>query len=226
MTFYVTSSEVEKPATVNALAGQSQFRLYRNFFKSVFDALIVLAAAPIVLPFVLIMAFLVALDGHNPFYSQVRIGRGGRHFRIWKIRTMVPNAEEKLEAHLASCEFAREEWNTTQKLKVDPRITRVGRVLRKLSIDELPQLWNVLNGTMSLVGPRPMMVEQQSEYPGRAYYRLRPGITGFWQVSARNESTFADRAGFDDAYDKEMSFSTDMKTLLKTVGVVLKGTGY
>lgn len=226
MTFYVTSSEVDKSPAVDTFASRQRISIYRDFFKSAFDTLLILAAAPFIVPFVAFMAFLVALDGHNPFYSQIRIGKGGRHFRIWKIRTMVPNADAKLESHLASCDKARDEWNTTQKLKVDPRITPVGRVLRKLSIDELPQLWNVLNGTMSLVGPRPMMVNQQNEYSGRAYYRLRPGITGFWQVLGRNETAFADRVKYDEAYDRKVSFKTDIKVLIMTVGVVMKGTGY
>ena len=105
-------------------------------------------------------------------------------------------------------------------------MTRVGRLLRKSSFDELPQLWNVLKGDMSLVGPRPMMPEQTSLYPGRAYYQMRPGITGFWQVSERNQSTFAARAGHDTAYANRVSLVTDVSVLAATVSVVLRGTGY
>ena len=139
---------------------------------------------------------------------------------------MVHNADASLEMHLAADPAARAEWDLTQKLKNDPRITRFGRILRKSSLDELPQLWNVFRGDMSLVGPRPMMPSQSSLYPGQAYYRLRPGITGMWQVSARNESSFAERAGFDADYDNTISFKTDMGLLWATVRVVLRGTGH
>ena len=138
---------------------------------------------------------------------------------------MVSNADALLEQHLACDPAAREEWNRTQKLRHDPRITPIGRMIRKSSLDELPQLWNVLVGDMSLVGPRPMMVDQQEIYPGTAYYALRPGITGFWQTSVRNESSFAERAGFDAAYLRDLSFRTDLHILMRTVRVVLRGTG-
>lgn len=118
------------------------------------------------------------------------------------------------------------EWESTQKLKHDPRITRFGRFLRKSSLDELPQLWNVLKGDMSLVGPRPMLPEQRGLYPGLAYYELRPGLTGTWQVSERNESTFSKRAEFDRGYFESLSFLGDLNVLARTVSVVLRGTGY
>ena len=139
---------------------------------------------------------------------------------------MVPNADVHLADYLSKNPSAREEWDKTQKLKIDPRTTRFGQVLRRTSIDELPQLWNVLIGDMSLVGPRPMMTEQRCLYSGKAYYSLRPGITGFWQISERNGSSFAARASFDTRYFNEMTLSTDIKVLSKTFGVVLRGTGY
>jgi len=182
-------------------------------------------SVPVVLPLVAILALLVALDGANPFYRQQRVGRNGKVFSILKIRTMVPDAEHTLEAHLASNADARREWDHKQKLSDDPRITRLGAILRKASLDELPQLWNVLRGDMSLIGPRPMMVEQRALYPGVAYYHMRPGITGLWQVSERNESSFAERATFDTAYYNDLSLKTDLSILARTVGVVLRGTG-
>ena len=172
------------------------------------------------------MALLVALDGHNPFYSQLRVGKDGKHFRMWKLRTMVHNADVLLESYLDRYPEARAEWDSTQKLKNDPRITFVGRLLRKSSMAELPQLFNVLNGTMSLVGPRPMMVNQQNTYTGHAYYRLRPGITGLWQVSDRNHCKFIGRVQYDEQYDKTLSLKTDLRVLFLTVAVVLRGTGY
>ncbi|MGP6089043.1 sugar transferase [Antarctobacter jejuensis] len=199
--------------------------LYRDVFKRSLDVLLVLLTALPVLLLVSVFALIIARDGHSPFYFQKRIGRNGRSFYIWKLRSMVPDADKKLQAYLDRNPAARAEWDRRQKLRHDPRITAVGRVIRKTSIDELPQLWNVLRGDMALVGPRPMMPCQQDLYPGTAYYALRPGITGYWQVSVRNESSFAQRAGFDTAYLKQLSFLNDLRVLLKTVRVVLRGTG-
>jgi len=160
--------------------------------------------------------------------SQARlgIGKNGRHFRMFKLRTMVADADQILEAYLARNPEARAEWDDTQKLKNDPRITLFGKILRKSSLDELPQLLNVLLGHMSIVGPRPMMVGQDSIYPGRAYYEMRPGITGYWQISERNETSFSQRAQYDTAYFKDLSFGTDVKVILGTLRVVVSGTGY
>ena len=198
---------------------------YARAGKRALDIAAALILAPIWVTLVLIMSAAVAMDGSNPFYSQPRIGRGGRAFRMWKIRTMVPDAEARLEAHLADCDDAREEWDRTQKLKSDPRVTPVGRLLRRTSLDELPQFFNVLRGDMSVVGPRPMLPEQRRAYPGTAYFRLRPGLTGPWQVSERNATSFADRAVFDDRYEGEMSLLTDLSLLVRTVQAVLRGTG-
>ena len=200
--------------------------LYRTSLKRGLDVMLILLAMPVVLPLVLGLALLVLLDGHRPFYTQARIGRNGRIFRFWKLRTMVHNAEARLTEHLADNAGAKAEWDHAQKLKCDPRITRIGLALRKTSLDELPQLWNVLKGDMSLVGPRPMMPEQQPLYPGTAYYSLRPGITGSWQVTDRNQSSFAARAEFDTSYEETLSLGTDLRILVATVAVVLRGTGY
>jgi exopolysaccharide production protein ExoY len=200
--------------------------IYRNVVKRVLDVVLVLLTAPVILAVLLVLVPLVALDGGNPFYSQLRVGKNGRLYRMWKLRTMVCDADARLESYLAANPEARREWDKDQKLKEDPRVTRVGGMLRRASLDELPQFLNVLLGDMSLVGPRPMMVSQQELYPGRAYYRLLPGITGTWQVTDRNNSTFADRARYDAEYERELSFMTDMRVLLATVRVVVRGTGY
>lgn len=199
---------------------------YEMGLKRVFDVVCILASLPFVLPLIALLALLVSQNGGSGFYSQDRVGRNGRIYRMWKLRTMVVNADTILQDYLAKNPEAAAEWELTQKLKRDPRITPIGRVLRKTSIDELPQLWNVLIGDMSLVGPRPMLPEQKEKYPGFAYFGQRPGITGSWQVADRNESTFADRARFDTDYVANMSFANDMKLLLDTVRVVVKGTGY
>ena len=200
--------------------------LYRRTVKRALDLLFVLTIAPFVALIVGPLALMVAAGGGRPFYSQDRVGAGGRVYRIWKLRTMVPDADARLEAHLRENPAARAEWNVKQKLIDDPRITPLGRILRKTSLDELPQLWNVAKGDMSLVGPRPMMVSQQPLYPGRDYYQLRPGVTGLWQISDRNASTFADRAKFDTVYNRTLSMGLDLGILLSTVRVVLRGTGH
>lgn len=199
---------------------------YRLFFKRLFDIFIILASLPLTLPIMILMALAAMTDGASPFYCQERIGLNGRSFRLLKIRTMVPDAEAKLDTYLTRNPKAKAEWDRTQKLKNDPRITRIGVVLRKTSLDELPQLLNVLRGEMSLVGPRPMMPEQRVLYPGSAYYRMRPGITGAWQVSDRNEGTFAGRAKFDSAYWKDLSLVTDLTIMVRTLSVLVRGTGY
>lgn len=199
---------------------------YRIGFKRLFDVAFTLCLFPVALPIIALSAITVALcDGGNPFYRQMRVGRNGRVFSILKLRTMVRDAESRLQKHLRENPAAALEWQTSQKLRDDPRVTSVGRFLRKTSLDELPQLWNVLTGDMSLVGPRPMMVTQRHFYSGKAYYRLRPGITGNWQVSARNESEFASRVSFDNAYHDDLSLVTDLQILYRTIGVVLRATG-
>lgn len=198
---------------------------YRGHGKQLLDVFFVLLLMPVLLPLIGILALLVARDGHAPFYVQERVGKGGRPFRMWKLRTMVPDADAKLQAHLAMSETARAEWEVKQKLSDDPRVTDIGHFLRRTSLDELPQFFNVLAGDMSVVGPRPMMVGQENLYPGTSYFALRPGVTGPWQVAERNESAFADRARFDDDYYGDVSVGTDLGLIARTVIVVLHGTG-
>ncbi len=200
--------------------------LYIKAGKRSLDLFVTLLFLPIILPTIVILALLVAArDGASPFYVQKRVGLNGRIFGMWKLRTMVPDAEARLDAYLASSEEVRTEWEVKQKLQKDPRITRFGRILRRTSLDELPQFFNVLRGDMSIVGPRPMMAGQEHLYPGLSYYALRPGLTGPWQVSDRNDSSFADRARYDDAYFRNVSVGQDMRLIASTVEVVLRGTG-
>lgn len=217
-------ARVVKPVRYDDLSAPKG--LYARLFKRVLDTVLVLVTAPLSVPLIGMIAVFAALDGHNPFFIQKRVGRGGRVFNIVKMRTMVPHADRLLERHLRADDDARVEWDATQKLKDDPRITPFGRVLRKTSMDELPQLWNVLVGDMALVGPRPILPEQKVLYPGVAYYTVRPGITGPWQVSARNECEFRSRAKYDGSYARNLCFRNDFMLLLRTIRVVLKGTGY
>jgi exopolysaccharide production protein ExoY len=225
------SGAIEHPARSLDMGGYTPLHprppgLYRQVFKRGFDIAAVVIAAPIILPLIAGLAFAVRRDGGGAFYTQKRVGQNGRHFRMWKLRSMVIDADDRMVAYLADNPQARTEWDQTQKLKRDPRITPFGQFLRKSSLDELPQLWNVLIGEMSLVGPRPIMLNQQALYPGAAYYRLRPGITGFWQTSGRNATTFEARADYDASYDAKLSLITDVRVLSRTVGVVMKCTGY
>ncbi len=199
--------------------------LYFHMGKRCLDLLLVVLAAPVVLVLVGIFALLVRRDGGPAFYWQPRVGRNGKHFKCWKLRSMVVDADAKLATYLAKNPEAEAEWVVSQKLRKDPRITPLGHFIRKTSIDELPQFLCIFLGNMSLVGPRPFMPEQASMYKGQAYYEMRPGITGYWQVSDRNETSFAARTSFDNRYAAELSFWTDIKVLFRTVGAVVKATG-
>lgn len=203
--------------------------LYASHGKRFLDITVLLLALPVILPVMAVLVLGTAISGGRPFYSQLRVGRDGKTFRCWKIRTMVPDADAALVRLLAEDPSLAAEWQHSQKLSRDPRVTRFGALLRKTSLDELPQLWNVANGTMSLVGPRPFTPDQRDLYPGGRgaadYYRMLPGITGLWQVSQRNRGSFAERAVYDSAYFAQLGLLADLRILLRTVGVVLRGTG-
>ncbi|WP_172326887.1 sugar transferase [Mangrovicoccus sp. HB161399] len=198
---------------------------YRTTFKRVCDIAFVVCILPVILPVILVFAILVGLDGHNPFFTQSRVGKDGRVFRMFKLRSMVVDAESRLLEHLSANPEARREWDEMQKLTRDPRITLVGRIIRKTSIDELPQFLNVLLGDMSVVGPRPMLPSQREMYPGKAYYLLMPGVTGFWQIGDRHATSFAERARYDADYYRKISFATDLMVILKTFRAICRGTG-
>lgn len=225
----VPNGMAQRPSRSNRLAqsvvGRQGRGLYSILGKRVLDIGLIMLALPVVLPVLLVLAAVIALFGGSPIYVQKRVGLGGRTFRMFKLRTMVRDADDRLAEYLAANPTARAEWNLRQKLTHDPRITAFGAILRRSSLDELPQLWNVLRGDMSLVGPRPMMETQRNQYPGTAYYRLRPGLTGPWQIGARHLTTFADRSIFDDQYENRHGLVYDLSILLRTVRVVASGTG-
>ena len=226
MTYQYRGEIAGIPSPVKVVAARSNtLNVYARIMKRVFDLLIVTFASVPVLTVLLVLGTIVAMDGHAPIYMQDRVGRDGRLFRLFKLRTMVTDADAVLAQTLAADPAARAEWDEFQKLRNDPRITLIGRILRKTSLDELPQLLNVALGHMSIVGPRPIMANQRAIYPGTEYYAMRPGITGFWQISVRNESSFAERANFDRTYFNAMSFATDLRVIGKTFSVVIKGTG-
>jgi lipopolysaccharide/colanic/teichoic acid biosynthesis glycosyltransferase len=182
--------------------------------------LILLVAAPVL---IVVAMMIWAEDGGPVFFSQSRIGRGGKHFRCYKLRTMSIDAAPRLARLLESSEESREEWARDHKLKNDPRITRLGRFLRKTSIDEFPQMLNVIRGDMSLVGPRPIVDSEVGRYGRRfkAYCTVRPGITGLWQVKGRNDVSYRRRVAIDTIYCANKSLGLDIRIVAATVPVVL-----
>ena len=175
-------------------------------------------------PFFLIVALMVRADGGPAFFAHQRVGRGGKLFGCLKFRSMVIDSQARLEALLANDPAARAEWEATRKLKNDPRITRIGRFLRSTSLDELPQLINVLLGEMSLVGPRPVQEAEIDRYYGASaahYMAVRPGITGLWQVSGRSETSYESRVALDVSYVSRPSLLADISILLRTPVAVL-----
>lgn len=223
-----TSEMVASAVAIHANAGyRARGGFYRERGKRAFDfslgALMLLAAAPL-LGFLLA---LVALDGGRPIFGHVRMGQGGRRFRCLKIRTMRHDAEERLGAILAADPAAAAEWAEGAKLTNDPRVTRIGSFLRRSSLDELPQLVNVLKGEMSLVGPRPVIAEEIPRYGADAasYFAMRPGLTGPWQVDGRNDISYVGRVALDVEYARDCSFARDIGIVFRTGISVLKFSG-
>jgi lipopolysaccharide/colanic/teichoic acid biosynthesis glycosyltransferase len=195
--------------------------------KRAFDIVAAIAALVLLLPLFTVLAVMVRRDGGPAFFGHTRVGRHGKKFRCLKFRSMVMNSEQVLKELLASDPQARAEWDREFKLKNDVRVTRVGRFLRRSSLDELPQIWNVLRGEMSFVGPRPIIDQELERYGDASKYYLMatPGITGLWQVSGRNDIDYATRVSLDVAYVENWTFRKDIGILLKTVVVVVRGKG-
>lgn len=214
------SAVAEESDSVSKKTRVKKRTAYR-FFKRLFD--IILSALGLIIlaiPF-LILSIIIFIDspGASPIYTQVRVGKNGRAFKFYKFRSMIPNAEKKLDELLNKNEME----GPVFKMKDDPRITRVGRFIRKSSIDELPQLYNVLKGNMSLVGPRPPLMREVSQYTDEQMLRvsIKPGITCYWQIQPkRNSLSFDEWLALDMKYIEERSFFTDVKILFKTVGAV------
>ena len=196
--------------------------------KRIVELVITVVGSVILLPFIGVIALLVKLDSPGPvFYGHHRLGKDGKPFTAWKFRSMVRNSREALENLLATDPEARAEWEASFKLKDDPRITRMGRFLRKTSLDELPQIWNVIRGDMSLIGPRPIIEEEVAKYGHhyKLFSSVKPGLSGLWQVSGRSDTDYEERVALDIYYIQSWSLWLDLYILFKTVRVVLAGDG-
>ena len=207
----------------------AKFCFYRDFAKRFLDIALSIALLPVVGLSLVGLWLVMRRDGGEFLFTQDRVGLDGDIFKCYKIRTMVPNAEQVLKELCEGDASIARQWNTIQKLENDPRITRIGRVLRATSIDELPQLLNVLRGEMSLVGPRPFTVDQENIYRnsgGDSYFKMRLGITGSWQVSpSRGLTSFSERIRYDNSYFEKCSLLTDLQIYVQTISVVLKRSG-
>ena len=196
--------------------------------KRILDVVLVTLSAPLTLTIALFIAFAIRLESRGGvLYGHARVGLGGREFHVLKFRSMVSNGDQVLERYLEQNSAASEEWALTQKLKSDPRVTKVGRFLRRSSLDELPQLWNVLRGEMSLIGPRPIVQAEIGRYEGAfgLYCRVLPGLGGLWQVSGRNDTSYMERVRLDTYYVRNWSVWLDVYLIARTVASVLRREG-
>ncbi len=195
--------------------------------KRILDVVGAIVLAVVFLPLILAIVMLMGRRGGSIIYKHRRIGKDGRAFECLKFRTMVPNADQLLRELLERDPASKAEWVRDHKLRRDPRVTPIGRFLRRTSLDELPQLWNVMRGEMSLVGPRPVVREELLRYGRnvRTYLSAKPGITGLWQVKGRNDTDYRRRVVLDTYYVRNQRLLLDLYILLKTTRVVLGGSG-
>ena len=196
--------------------------------KRLFDIICSLLGCILLLPITLFvkLSYLLHKDFNSIFYNQERIGLNGKTFKLYKFRTMVPNADEELKQLLKNPEY-RKEWNTNQKLNNDPRITKAGKFLRKTSLDELPQMFNILLGDMSLIGPRPLVKNELVSHKGNAYIyeSVKPGVTGWWACNGRSATTYDKRLKLEYYYVLNASFLLDINCILRTIKIVLNRSG-
>lgn len=208
-------------------------RIFYPFFKRIFDILFSFSFIILFSPFYLLLAILIKWDSNGPFfYVGKRLGKGGKTIHVLKFRTMYVDAEKRLEGLLKSDPKVKEEWEVFQKLQNDPRCTPVGKFLRKTSLDEFPQFFNVLLGSLSVVGPRPHFAFEMSENvnsPLKEHAHLvlavKPGITGLWQVSGRNQLSYKERVELDSLYVEKQAFFYDLLVIFKTIPIVLLSKG-
>ncbi|MDX8354999.1 sugar transferase [Cognatiyoonia sp. IB215182] len=216
------------PVSTTVTSAKEPAKALGGIAKRGLDILIAGTALTLLAPLFLLVAAAVKFASPGPiFYGHKRIGHGGASFRCWKFRSMVTDGDRVLEEYLAKHPDERDEWETTRKLRNDPRVTRIGAVLRAYSVDELPQLINVLLGDMSIVGPRPVVQDELDMYGEAAplYLSTRPGITGLWQVSGRSDTSYDQRVALDTRYVQAWSLWSDLVIILRTVPAVISSKG-
>ncbi len=209
---------------------KNRSHIFRNFIKRFVDIIFGLFGVISLIPITIVIyvARKILKEDDGPiFYEQLRIGKNGKHFRLYKFRTMVIGADEKLKEYLEENEEARKEFEENHKLKNDPRITKLGKFLRKTSIDEMPQFWNVLKGEMSLIGPRPIVDSEVPKFGEKMkkVHSVKPGITGYWAANGRSDTTYEDRVNMEAFYAENYSLKMDMKIFLKTINSIFSGRG-
>jgi Undecaprenyl-phosphate galactose phosphotransferase WbaP len=226
---HVVASTREFANTLVLEIRQNLLRPATRVAKRILDLLLVMLGLVVSIPLVLTIALMIAITSRGPvLYGQKRLGKNGREFVAWKFRSMVCDADERLELYLAAHPALQEEWRLTRKLRNDPRVTWIGALLRRSSLDELPQLWNVLRGEMSLVGPRPIVRDEIPRYGEegyRLYIKTRPGLSGLWQVSGRSDTSYRERVALDSYYVHNWSVWLDLVILARTLRVVFLGKG-
>lgn len=223
----------EKAHNLHLLDAGDKFSLwsggfYKEYFKRILDVVLAIVLLPLLLPTLLLIFLLVKLDSRGPaVFKSERIGRDGKKFFIFKFRTMCLNAEERLKEILYQNPALAREWELDQKLRNDPRITRFGKIIRALSLDELPQIFNVLRGEMSFVGPRPIVEAEIEKYGDcfKKYTSVKPGITGLWQINGRNDTSYESRIALDSRYVNDLNLNQDLFIILKTIPVALSKKG-
>ena len=209
-------------------AGPAVTQARAQAVKRTFDLAFGVAMALLSLPAAILIALAVVIRSGGPvLYSQQRLGRGGRTISVWKFRSMVVDADAVLQQVLEADPAWAAEWRQHRKLRRDPRLTGIGRLLRKTSLDELPQVWNIIRGDMSLVGPRPIVAKELDRYGANAslYLAVKPGLTGLWQTSGRNDTTYDQRVQLDAEYVRTWSVAKDLQIVVNTVPAVVRGAG-
>lgn len=217
--------------TIGLVLEESKLKHKKHFYliiKRIFDILLSTIGLLILWPLFIIIGILIKIDSKGPiFLRQIRIGKNGKSIKIYKFRSMIDNAEAILDKMMAEDPAIYEEYTINKKLKNDPRVTRIGKIIRKTSIDELPQLINIFKGEMTLVGPRPYLPREKEDMGGYYHFitKMTPGLTGLWQVSGRNDCGFNERLKLDTKYYQVRGIKKDISILLKTVSVVLNTKG-
>lgn len=216
-----SAKRIEPPRVIRARG------LYLRGGKRLLDLAICFALLPVVVPVIFILWLLAAATGHTGFFAHLRVGKNGKVFRCWKIRTMVADADGALNRLFHLRPEAKVEWSKSRKLENDPRIMPLGHLLRRSSLDELPQIWNVIKGDMSLVGPRPVTRVELRRYGSDLHHYLatRPGVTGLWQITDRQSGCYVRRVVLDKHYVQTITFAGDLGILLRTLPALFRLTG-